>query len=108
MENIPRTDSTEFHVENLWKTKGAQVIRLKLTKAQTAKLEAAKPSDKAAFLMGYAQRHPWPKGERWSLVVSFCDYHKATKAGQAIGLLDRKRKLKASRKRKPTTKPTNQ
>ena len=71
------------------------VIRLTLTKAQAAKLEAAKPSDKAAFIMGYAQRHPWPKGDHWSLVVAFCDYPKATRAGQAIGLLDRKRKLKA-------------
>ena len=70
------------------------MIRLTLTKAQAAKLEAAKPSDKATFVMGYAQRHAWPKGEHWSLVVTFCDYPKATKAAQTIGLLDRARKLK--------------
>ena len=74
------------------------MIRIKLTKAQTAKLEAAKPSDKAAFVMGYAQRHAWPNGERWSLVVTFCDYSKANKAGQAIGLLDRARKLKSPKR----------
>ena len=61
------------------------MIRLKLTKAQTAKLEAAKPSDKAAFVMGYAQRHAWPNGEHWSLVVTFCGHAKAARAGQAIG-----------------------
>jgi hypothetical protein len=73
------------------------MIRIKLTKAQAAKLEAAKPSDKAAFLLGYAQRHPWPDGEHWSLVVAFCSYPQATKAAQAIGLLDRKRALKSSK-----------
>lgn len=84
------------------------MIRLKLTKSQTAKLEAAKPSDKAAFVLGYAARHSWPAGDRWSVVVTFCDYGRATRAGQACGLLDRKRKLRApkkksSRTRKPTT-----
>ena len=78
------------------------MIRLKLTKAQASKLEAAKPSDKAAFVMGYAQRHSWSTGDHWSVVVTFCDYHKATKAGQAIGLLDRKRALKS-----PKTKRSN-
>jgi hypothetical protein len=44
--------------------------------------------------MGYAQRHPWPAGEHWSLVVSFCGHPKANhRAAQATGLLDRKRKL---------------
>lgn len=76
------------------------MIRLRLTKAQAAKLEAAKPSEKAAFVMGYAQRHQWPAGEHWSFVVSFCDYTKATKAGQAIGLLDRKKKLKPAKKKR--------
>jgi hypothetical protein len=75
------------------------VIRLKLTKAQTAKLKDAKPSDKAAFIMGYAQRHSWPKGDHCSVVVSFCDYGKATKAAQAIGLLDRKKRLEPTRKK---------
>ena len=75
------------------------MIRLKLTKAQTAKLEAAKQSDKAAFVMGYAQRHAWLAGERWSLVVTFVDYPKATKAAQAIGLLDRKKRLEPTRKK---------
>ena len=76
------------------------MIRLKLTKAQTAKLEAAKPSDKAAFVMGYAQRHAWPAGEHWSLVVTFCDYPKATRAAQAAGLLDRKKKLKPAKRKR--------
>jgi len=75
------------------------MIRLKLTKAQAAKLEAAKPSGEAAFVMGYSQRHPWPSGEHWSFVVTFCDYPKATKAGQSIGLLDRKKQLKKKRQR---------
>ena len=78
------------------------MIRIKLTKAQAAKLEAAKPSGKAAFVMGYAQRHSWPAGEQWSIVVAFCDHPKATKAGQAIGILDSARKLKS-----PKTKRTN-
>ena len=76
------------------------MIRLKLTKAQTTKLQAAKPSGKAAFVMGYAQRHSWPAGERWSVVVTFCDYTKATKAGQAIGLLDRQPRRKRATKKK--------
>ena len=76
------------------------MIRVKLTKAQVRKLEAAKPSDKAAFVMGYAQRHAWPAGEHWSLVVTFCDYSKATRAAQAAGLLDRKRRLKAPKKKR--------
>ena len=91
------------------------MIRLKLTKAQTTKLQAAKPSDKAAFVMGYAQRHAWPAGEHWCFVVTFCDYPKATKAGQAIGLLDRTKRLKAAKKKatshhnnQPTNQPTNQ
>ncbi|MDA7644198.1 hypothetical protein OAG85_03640 [Verrucomicrobiales bacterium] len=75
------------------------MIRVRLTKAQAAKLEAAKPSDKAAFVMGYTQRHPWPKGDHWSLVVTFCDYSKATRAAQATGLLDRKKRLKPTRKK---------
>jgi hypothetical protein len=75
------------------------MIRLKLTKSQSAKLEAAKPSDKGAFVMGYAQRHPWPHGDHWSLVVTFCDYSKATRAAQAAGLLDRKKKLKPTRQK---------
>ena len=75
------------------------MIRVRLTKAQAAKLKAAKPSGKAVYVMGYAQRHPWPKGEHWSLVVTFCDYGKATKAAQAAGLLDRKKRLKPTRKK---------
>ena len=84
-----------------------RMIRLKLTKAQAAKLEAARPSDKAAFLMGYAQRHRWPHEDRWSAVVSFCDHGKATRAAQAIGLLDRQKKLKAPKKKTRTRRPTN-
>ena len=78
------------------------MIRIKLTKAQVRKLEAAKPSDKAVFVMGYAARHAWPKGDHWSVVVAFCDYPRATRAAQAIGLLDRKRRLKAPKKKSRT------
>ena len=70
-------------MENWWKMEVRRMIRIKLTKAQAAKLEDAKPSDLAVFVMGYAQRHPWPAGERWSLVVTFCDYPKATNQGRA-------------------------
>ena len=80
------------------------MIRLTLPKAQARKIEAAKPPTKAAFLMGYAQRHPWPANNRWSLVVTFCNYPKAVKAAQAIGLLDRK--PRRQRARKKTNQPT--
>lgn len=39
------------------------MILIKLTKAQIAKLEAARPSGRASFVMGYAQRRGWPAGE---------------------------------------------
>ncbi|MCH1504987.1 MAG: hypothetical protein L7V86_15505 [Verrucomicrobiales bacterium] len=77
------------------------MIRIQLTKAQAAKLEAAKPSGKAVYVMGYAQRHAWPAGDRWSVVVAFVDYPKATRAAQAAGLLDRKRKIKPAKKKQP-------
>ena len=75
------------------------MIRLTLTKSQATKLEAAKHPTKAVYIMGYAQRHPWPDNEHWSLVVAFCDYPKAAQAAQAIGLLDRKPRPKRARKK---------
>ena len=95
------SDSTEFHMENWWNSEGLPVVRLTLTKSQATKLEAAKHPTKAAFIMGYAQRHPWPANEHWSLVVTLTDYPKATKGAQAVGLLDRKLRKKRTNLMKP-------
>ena len=55
------------------------MIRLPLTKAQSAKLDAAKPVGECAFVMGYAQRHARPGHGKFSLVVTFTNCHGSPK-----------------------------
>ena len=45
----------------------APPLRFELTEEQTALVDAATPAGDAALIVGYAQRHPWPDPERFTL-----------------------------------------
>ncbi len=55
-------------------------LRFELTEEQAAELERAKPPSMAALVVGYAQRHPWPDPERFTLCAWFVEMPEAEAA----------------------------
>ena len=78
-------------------------IRLQLTKAQARKIEEAKEAGESAMVVGYAQRHPWPNPDKFTLCAWFIDQEATQDALKAAGIMYRRtpRKKRAQRKRKP-------
>ena len=99
-----QSDRTPWQRRSVEKPAPERGSHRRIMRQSNAGGQAAKHPTKAAFVMGYAQRHQWPHGEQWSLVVTFCDYPKAIQAGQAIGLLNRKPVRKRAKKK--SSQPT--
>lgn len=72
-------------------------LRLELTPAQARQLDRAKPPGDAVFVLGYAARHSWPHPQRFSMVLAFTSFEKATRAAEACGLLEPRRKRQKAR-----------
>lgn len=77
----------------------APPLRFELTEEQAAALDAAKPAGDVALVVGYAQRHPWPDPERFTLCAWFVTMPKAEAALMAGGIIAKTRpKVKAPRR----------
>lgn len=62
----------------------APPLRFELTEEQAAMIEEAKPPGDVALVVGYAQRHPWPDPDKFTLCawfVSMADTEAALMAG---------------------------
>jgi len=79
----------------------APPLRFELTEEQAASLRAAKPGGDVALVVGYAQGHPWPDPERFTLCAWFVTMPKAEAALMAGGIMATGRpKVKAPRRGK--------
>ena len=83
----------------------APPIRFKLTKAQARAIEEAKPAGSAVLVCGYAQRHPWPDPDKFTLCAWFVDSAAAEEALKGAGIMAKKRPQKR-RKAKPLSDGT--
>ncbi len=73
-----QSDRTPWQRRSVEKPAPERGSHRRIMRQSNAGGQAAKHPTKAAFVMGYAQRHQWPIESHWSLVVTFCDYPKAT------------------------------
>jgi len=65
----------------------APPLRFELTGEQVADLERARPPGAVALVVGYAQRHPWPEPERFTLCAWFVEMPEAEAALIAGGIM---------------------
>lgn len=65
----------------------APPLRFELTGEQVADLEGARPPGTVALVVGYAQRHPWPEPERFTLCAWFVAMPEAEAALMAGGIM---------------------
>jgi hypothetical protein len=79
----------------------APPLRFELTGEQVADVERANPPGMVALVVGYAQRHPWPEPERFTLCAWFVTMPEAEAALIAGGIMAKGcRKKRHPRKRK--------
>ena len=65
----------------------APPLRFELTEEQAALIEEAKPPGAVALVVGYAQRHPWPEPDRFTLCAWLVTMPKAEAALMAGGII---------------------
>lgn len=86
-------------------------LRFELTPEQVEQLEAAKPAGSAVMVFGYAQRHPWPDPDRFTLCAWFVPASDLEASLIASGVMSARKRQKTRRKparRSRRNKPTNQ
>jgi len=72
----------------------APPLRFELTPDQVADLERAKPPGSVALVFGYAQRHPWPDPERFTLCAWFITMEDTEAALVACGIMAKGSRVK--------------
>ena len=75
----------------------APPLRFELTEEQAALVDAAKPPGDVALIVGYAQRHPWPDPERFTLCAWFISMDDTEAALMAGGIMAKARKGKVKK-----------
>lgn len=84
----------------------APPLRFELTEDQAAALDAAKPPGDAALIVGYAQRHPWPAPDRFTLCAWFVSKEDTEAALMAGGIMAKTPRKKARRGKGVSTADT--
>ena len=65
----------------------APPLRFELTEEQAAAMLASRPPGDVALIVGYAQRHPWPDPERFTLCAWFISMDDTEAALMAGGIM---------------------